>query len=57
MAEFEKDLFCSEKQVLTDEQVEWVKQTTEKIYKLIAETPPEGEKFLQCVKHFIKVGN
>ncbi|CAG0893297.1 unnamed protein product [Darwinula stevensoni] len=46
--------FKNEKQLLTDEQVEWVKQTTEKIYKLIAETPPEGEKFLQSVKHFIK---
>ena len=35
---------------LTDEQAAWVKTTTEKVFALLKETPPDGEKFCKAVE-------
>lgn len=47
----------SENHELKPDQAEWVKETTEMIYKLLAETPPDGASFVQAVKHILKVNN
>jgi hypothetical protein len=44
-----------ESQVLTEEQQEFVKNTTENIYKLLADIRPGGRKVAKAVKHIIKV--
>ena len=36
-------------QTLTDEQAAWVKQTTERVLKILRETPPDGELFTNTV--------
>lgn len=40
--------------VLSDEQLEWVKDTTEKVYDLIEATPPKGQEMRNCVEHILK---
>jgi hypothetical protein len=49
-------LFSSESFELKPEQAEWVKETTELIYKLIKETPPDGERFMASVQKLFEVG-
>lgn len=39
---------------LTDEQVIWVRKTDERVYALLAETPPDGPAFVNIVKHILK---
>ncbi|XP_071451674.1 THO complex subunit 1 isoform X2 [Hetaerina americana] len=36
------------------EQSDWVKETTDLIYRLLAETPPDGTAFAQAVRHILK---
>ncbi|XP_023232803.1 THO complex subunit 1-like isoform X1 [Centruroides sculpturatus] len=40
--------------VLTEEQLAWIKDTTERIYKLLEETPPDGASFAKHVSHILK---
>lgn len=44
-----------EAQVLADDQLDFVKKTSEKIYELLSEIPPRGREFVKCVKHILKV--
>ncbi|XP_049874570.1 THO complex subunit 1 isoform X2 [Pectinophora gossypiella] len=46
--------FKMESQELKSDQMEWVKDTTSMIYKLLGETPPDGKRFAECVKHILK---
>ncbi|CAL4067388.1 unnamed protein product, partial [Meganyctiphanes norvegica] len=39
---------------LSSEQVEWVRKTDERVYGLLAETPPDGPAFVNIVKHILK---
>ncbi|KAL1456912.1 hypothetical protein WDU94_001599 [Cyamophila willieti] len=39
---------------LKPEQEKWVKDTTETVYSLIKQTPPDGDKFCQVVKLILK---
>lgn len=43
--------FKSNNHVLTELQSLWVKETTAKVYQLIKETPPDGEKFANMIEH------
>jgi len=36
-------------QTLTDDQASWVKQTNERVLKILRETPPDGELFTSTV--------
>lgn len=51
-------LFCSvifsESQVLTPSQNDFVKETEAKVYRLLEETPPNGKKFAETVRHMLK---
>lgn len=46
--------FRSQVQSLTDEQSEWIKDSQEKVSKLLCETPPHGEQFCNSVKHILE---
>lgn len=46
--------FKMESQELKSDQAEWVKDTTAQVYRLLGETPPNGKRFAECVKHIIK---
>ncbi|KAJ1529807.1 hypothetical protein ONE63_006550 [Megalurothrips usitatus] len=46
--------FKAENFELKPDQVEWVKETTELICRLIRETPPDGPSFLLAVTHILK---
>ncbi|XP_067000239.1 THO complex subunit 1 isoform X2 [Anabrus simplex] len=46
--------FKAENHELKPEQAEWVRETTEMVYQLLAETPPDGPAFVQAVKHILK---
>ncbi|KAG6455129.1 hypothetical protein O3G_MSEX009051 [Manduca sexta] len=46
--------FKMEAQELKSEQVDWVKETTTLIYRLLTETPPNGKRFAECVKDILK---
>ncbi|KAF9407075.1 hypothetical protein HW555_012780 [Spodoptera exigua] len=46
--------FKMEVQELKSDQVDWVKETTALVYKLLGETPPNGKQFAECVKHILK---
>ncbi|GBP37842.1 THO complex subunit 1 [Eumeta japonica] len=46
--------FKTESQELKAEQIEWVKKTTSLVYNLLAETPSDGKRFAECVKHILK---
>lgn len=49
------NVFYRETQALSEDQLDFVKKTTEKIYELLSEIPPCGEDFVKCVKHILKV--
>ena len=44
---------CSDSHVLTDDQNKWIDKVEARIYELMAETPPYGEKFGKSVKHIL----
>ncbi|CAH4028864.1 THO complex subunit 1 [Pieris brassicae] len=46
--------FKLESQELKSDQSEWVKDTTNLVYKLLGETPPDGKRFVECVKSILK---
>lgn len=39
---------------LKPDQIEWVKVTTDQVYTLLSETPPNGENFAETVKNILK---
>ncbi|XP_044749657.1 THO complex subunit 1 [Coccinella septempunctata] len=45
--------FKSESFELKSDQKDWIQSTTEKIYKLLRETPPDGEKFAEIVSNIL----
>ncbi|KAG7296249.1 hypothetical protein JYU34_021364 [Plutella xylostella] len=46
--------FKMESQELKSDQAEWVKETIALVYRLLAETPPDGKTFAECVKSILK---
>lgn len=46
--------FKLESYQLTDDQQLWIKQASEKVYKLLAETPPGGDEFSKNVSKILK---
>ncbi|KAK9300750.1 hypothetical protein QLX08_006621 [Tetragonisca angustula] len=44
----------SETHELKTDQVDWVKATTEQVYALLTETPPDGPTFTETVKNILK---
>ncbi|XP_029044861.1 THO complex subunit 1 isoform X3 [Osmia bicornis bicornis] len=46
--------FKAETHELKPDQVDWVKATTEQVYALLAETPPDGPAFAETVKNILK---
>ncbi|KAH0951356.1 hypothetical protein HN011_005106 [Eciton burchellii] len=46
--------FKAETHELKPDQVEWVKITTEQVYSLLSETPPDGSIFAETVKNILK---
>ncbi|XP_044003387.1 THO complex subunit 1 isoform X2 [Aphidius gifuensis] len=46
--------FKAETHELKNEQAEWVTATTEQVYTLINETPPDGQLFCETVKNILK---
>lgn len=40
-------------QVLNDTQLTWIKETTERVYTIIKETPPNGSNFAKTVEHIL----
>ena len=46
--------FKSDSDVLTNDQIKWIAVNEEKIYDLIRETPPFGDKFAESVTHILK---
>ncbi|EZA55022.1 THO complex subunit 1 isoform X3 [Ooceraea biroi] len=46
--------FKAETHELKPDQVEWVKSTTEQVYTLLTETPPDGSTFAETVKNILK---
>lgn len=46
--------FKMETQELKKDQTDWVNETTALIYRLLGETPPDGQRFAECVQHILK---
>ena len=46
--------FKNENQVLTDDQSKWVSDSTDQVYGLMDETPPNGPEFTKAVQHILK---
>ncbi|CAK9799633.1 THO complex subunit 1 [Anthophora quadrimaculata] len=46
--------FKAETHELKPDQVDWVKATTEQVYSLLTETPPDGPRFAETVKNILK---
>ncbi|XP_015588644.1 THO complex subunit 1 [Cephus cinctus] len=46
--------FKSETHELKPDQVDWVKATTDQVYSLLSETPPDGPTFAETVKNILK---
>nr|CAG4651675.1 EOG090X0324 [Triops cancriformis] len=46
--------FKQDNQKLNEEQSQWVKDTHEKIYSLLEDTPPDGPAFAKSVQHILK---
>ena len=44
------DINFSQNHVLSDDQSSWIKKTTEKVYQLMKETPPDGEKYAEAIE-------
>ena len=43
-------VYYSTQQILADDQATWIKQTTDKIYQALKETPPDGDKFAKVIE-------
>ena len=41
-------------QVLSEPRKFWIRDTTNKIYSILSDTPPEGDKFVQHIKSILK---
>ena len=41
-------------QVLSEPRKFWIRDTTNKIYSVLSDTPPEGDKFVQHIKSILK---
>ena len=46
--------FKSDSEVLSDEQSRWIKSNRERVFSLMAETPPDGKNFSESVKHMLQ---
>ncbi|KAF7278945.1 THO complex 1-like protein Hpr1 [Rhynchophorus ferrugineus] len=46
--------FKPESYELKTDQKEWISNTTEKVYDLLKETPPDGERFADIIKNILK---
>ena len=46
-------LLHSDSHVLTEDQNRWIDKIESRVYELMAETPPYGEKFGRSVKHIL----
>ncbi|XP_076669733.1 THO complex 1-like protein Hpr1 isoform X3 [Andrena cerasifolii] len=46
--------FKAETHELKPDEIDWVKATTEQVYALLAETPPDGPTFAETVKNILK---
>ncbi|RWS05109.1 THO complex subunit 1-like protein [Dinothrombium tinctorium] len=46
--------FKQDTQTLSEEQSNWIKETNEKVLKLIEETPPNGVEMRKCVENLLK---
>ena len=46
--------FKQSSHVLTDGQTLWIKDTTERVYKLLEETPPDGADFAKYIKQVLE---
>ena len=40
----------------SDEQIAWVNETVERIYRLLEDTRPNGAAFASAIRHIFKVG-
>lgn len=47
-------MLISESHELKPDQVDWVKSTTNQVYGLLEETPPDGSSFAESVKNILK---
>ncbi|XP_002156883.3 THO complex subunit 1 [Hydra vulgaris] len=45
--------FKAPNQVLNDTQTNWINETTDIVYNSICETPPDGKKFCETIKHIL----
>jgi len=45
----------SENQKLNEEQTRWVAEATDRVYRLLEDTPPEGSTFAKTIRHILKV--
>ncbi|XP_054285529.1 THO complex subunit 1-like [Macrosteles quadrilineatus] len=45
--------FKSDNQELKVNEGEWVKETSEKVYSLLKDTPPDGEEFARTIQHIL----
>ena len=45
-----KKMYFSQSHVLNDDQSAWVKKTTDLVFKLIGETPPDGEQYSKAIE-------
>lgn len=45
--------FKGDSEVLTEEQTRYINSNRERVYALVAETPPDGDKFSASVKHIL----
>jgi len=45
--------FKTDAQTLDNSQTKWMEETEKKIYKLLGETPPNGQEFSKSVKHIL----
>jgi hypothetical protein len=52
LASLSHDLFCSSAQVLGEEQTKFIKEVSERIMKMLQETPPDGPKFAETIQVF-----
>lgn len=45
----------SDNQKLNEENAKWVAEATDKVYRLLEDTPPEGSSFAKAIRHILKV--
>ena len=46
--------FKTSSQVMSDSQAAWIKETSEEVYKLLEETPPNGKEFATYIERVLK---